>query len=167
MNALRNACRLGGVATALSLLVASGTAAARPEGGNRTRHVAFASTVEVVGGDIGCDPTMPTRCAGTFRSVSTFTGDLAGTSYVVGSAVLLPDGTYQGQDVAQFSGTVAGCGSGTLIMIETGILDPTNGHQTGTWEIVAGQGAGGLAGVSGSGTSDTQAGGASGTIRCG
>ena len=48
-----------------------------------------ASTVQIVGGDFGCDPTSPARCAGTFRTIRTFTGDLEGTGDVTGSAVLL------------------------------------------------------------------------------
>ena len=51
-------------------------------------------------------------------------------------------------------------------MIENGILDPATGNERGTWTIVAGQGTGDLASVSGSGSSDTRAGGAVGTLRC-
>ena len=59
---------------------------------------------------------------------------------MAGSAVLLSDGTYQGQGVAQFTGEVAGCGQGTLLMLEVGILDPATGTDAGTWTIVAGRG---------------------------
>ena len=76
----------------------------------------------------------------------------------------LPNGTYQGQDVAQFSGTIAGCGTGTVVMVEVGILDPATGGQRGTWTITAGQGTSDLARVSGSGTSDDSK--ATGTLRC-
>jgi Protein of unknown function (DUF3224) len=75
------------------------------------------------------------------------------------------DGTYQGQGVAQFTGTVDGCGSGTLIMFETGILDPATGEERGTWSVTAGQGTGDLAQLSGSGTSDPAAG-TTGSLRC-
>ncbi len=165
MHAQRHARRLVTL-TAVLLFVASTTAAARADGGNRTHHVEFASTVQIVGGDFGCDPTSPARCAGTFRTIRTFTGDLEGTAYVTGSAVLLGDGTYQGQGVAQFTGTVDGCGSGTLVMLETGILDPATGQERGTWSVTAGQGTGDLAQVSGSGSSDAGAEGTTGTIRC-
>jgi Protein of unknown function (DUF3224) len=87
------------------------------------------------------------------------------TAYVVGSAVLLADGTYQGQAVAQFTGSVESCGTGTLVMVETGVLDPAAGGSSGTWTIVAGQGAGDLSRTSGSGTAGTEGEG-SGTIRC-
>jgi hypothetical protein len=144
----------------------SSGAAARPDGGHGTRHVEFTSTSQPLGFDLGCDPTVPTRCAGTFSAIRTFSGDLSGTAYVVGSAVLLADGTYQGQDVAQFSGTIEGCGTGTVIILDAAILDPATGDEFGTWSIKAGQGTGDLAMVSGSGTSDSRAGGAFGTIRC-
>ena len=165
MNALRHTCRLVGLAAVL-VLITSGTAAARPDGGHGTRRVHFTSTTQFVGSASACDPTTPTRCAGTFQSVRTFGGDIQGTAYVVGSAVLLRDGTYQGQDVAQFTGTIEGCGRGTLLIIETGILDPATARERGTWTITAGQGTGDLARVSGSGTADTRAGGAAGAIRC-
>jgi len=159
--------RLVGLAAVLVLvLAASSSAGARADGGHGTRQVRFSTTAQLVGGDSGCDPTTPARCAGTFRSVRTYTGDIEGTAYVVGSAALLPDGTYQGQDIAQFTGTIAGCGTGTLVIIETGILDPATGSEHGTWTITAGQGTGDLAQVSGSGSADSQAGGAVGQLRC-
>jgi hypothetical protein len=165
MKAPRQAGRLASIAVALVLLTSSG-AAARPDGGHGTRHVEFTSTSQSLGFDFSCDPTVPTRCAGTFEAIRTFSGDLVGTAYVVGSAVLLADGTYQGQDVAQFTGTIEGCGTGTLIILDAAILDPATGDSFGTWSITAGQGTGDLASVSGSGSSDTRARGAVGTLRC-
>jgi Protein of unknown function (DUF3224) len=154
-----------GVLTVAGFVVSS-AAAARADGGGagEARRVAFTSTFRVVGGHSPCDPTTPTRCVGTFETVRTYTGDFTGTSYIVGSAVKLPDGTYQGQDVAQFSGTIAGCGTGTVVMLEVGILDPATGGQRGAWTITGGQGTGDLALVSGSGTSDDSK--ATGTLRC-
>ena len=144
----------------------SSAAVARADGGGegQARQVAFTSTFRVVGGQSPCDPATPTRCAGTFETVRTYAGDFTGTSYIVGSAVKLPDGAYQGQDVAQFSGTIAGCGTGTVVMLEVGILDAATGGQRGTWTITAGQGTGDLARVSGLGTSDDNR--ATGTLRC-
>jgi hypothetical protein len=137
-------------------------------GGHGTEHVRFTSSEPtVVGGDFGCDPTDPSRCAGIFRTVRTVSGDFAGTTYQAGTAVLLPDGTYRGAAVVQFSGTVDGCGSGTLVIVEAGRLDPATGNAWGTWEISAGQGTGGLAGLSGSLSSDTRISDeTTGTIRC-
>jgi hypothetical protein len=161
----RHTRRVLGVA-ALSVLIGSGAATARPTGGNGVRHVEFGSTSQVVGGDSGCDPTDPSRCAGTYRVVRTLVGDLTGTAYAVGSAVPFADGTYQGQGIAQFTGTVDGCGSGTMLMLESGVLDPSAPRESGTWEIVAGRGTGDLVDTSGSGTADSSAGGSTGTIRC-
>jgi Protein of unknown function (DUF3224) len=161
--------RLGITAGALLLVTGTPpTSADVPDGGHGSRQVAFNSTVQIVGGDTGCDPTDPARCAGTFRSIRTFTGDLTGTAYVAGSAVLMSDGTYQGQAVVQFTGEVAGCGQGTLIMLEEGVLDPATGAAPGTWTIVAGRGTGDLAATSGGGTGGMPGTpGATGTIRCG
>ena len=160
--------RLG--VTAGTLLLVAGappTLADTPDGGHGTRLVAFDSTVQIVGGDSACDPTDPSRCAGTFRAVHTYRGDLAGTAYVAGSAVLMSDGTYQGQSVVQFTGDVTGCGHGTLIMLEEGVLDPVTGAAPGTWTIVAGRGTGDLAATSGGGTGGLPGTpGATGTIRC-
>jgi Protein of unknown function (DUF3224) len=161
--------RLG--VTAGTLLLVAGappTLADAPDGGHGSREIAFDSTVQIVGGDNACDPTDPVRCAGTFRTIRTYRGDLTGTAYVVGSAVLLGDGTYQGQAVVQFAGEVAGCGQGTLIMLEEGVLDPATGAAPGTWTIVAGRGTGDLAATSGGGTGGMPGTpGATGTIRCG
>jgi Protein of unknown function (DUF3224) len=155
--------------TAGALLLVSGnqaTLAAPTDGGHGTRDVVFTSTVRTVGGDAGCDPTEPTRCGATYRDIRTFSGDLNGTAYVVGSAVLLADRTYQGQDLAQFTGEIVGCGRGTLLMLEVGVLDPATGGSHGTWTIVPGQGTGDLALTSGSGTGDTSAPASVGRIRC-
>jgi Protein of unknown function (DUF3224) len=151
---------------ALTGFVMSSTAVARADSGaaSAARQISFASTFRVVGGHTPCDPTTPTRCVGTFETVRTYTGDFTGTSYIVGSAVKLPDGTYQGQDIALLSGTIADCGTGSLVIVEVGILDPATGGQRGTWTITAGQGTGDLARVSGSGTAD--GGKATGTVTC-
>jgi hypothetical protein len=157
-------------AAAALLLVALGSQPvdAGADGGHGTEHVRFtASEPTVVGGDVGCDPTDPTRCAGTFRTVRTLSGDFTGTTYQVGTAVLLPDGTYQGAAVVQFTGTVEGCGSGMLVIVEAGRLDPATGNAWGTWEITAGQGTGDLAELSGSLSSDTRISDeTTGTVRC-
>jgi Protein of unknown function (DUF3224) len=158
-----------GITTAALLLASGGqlaSAAPRDDGGHGTRQVAFTSTLTPVGGDFACDPTDPTRCTGTFRTVRTLSGDLAGTAYATGSAVLLADGTYQGQAIVQFTGTVAGCGQGTLLMLEVGVLDPAAGTSAGTWTIVAGQGTGDLASTTGDGEADGTTPVTTGRVRC-
>lgn len=142
-------------------------AGARTSDGHGSRVVAFTLTSEIVGGDVGCDPSDPTRCAATFRNLQTLQGDFAGTAYQVGSAVLLPGGTYQGQSVSTFAGTIEGCGAGTAVIVETGMLDPATGDSWGTWTITRGQGTGDLAQLSGAGSGDTRVSDEiTGTIRC-
>jgi hypothetical protein len=66
-----------------------------------------------------------------------------------------------------FTGRVAGCGSGTLVIVETGYLDPATGATWGTWQITAGGGTGDLADVSGTLAGDTRVDDqTTGTIRC-
>ena len=162
------AAAMGVAGIPAALVATSHTALARPDGAPGSRHVEFVqSAPRPVGGDFGCDPTDATRCGGTFRNVRTLTGDLAGTTYQVGSAVLLPDQTYLGHAVTQFTGTVDGCGSGTFVIQEVGILDPATGDNWGTGEITAGHGTGDLAQLSGSLIADSRTGDTvTGTIRC-
>ena len=154
-------------AAVFTLTTTAGPALGASDGGHGSRQVAFTTTQGLVGGDFACDPTDPTRCAGTFRNVQTLSGDLSGSAYAVGSAFLLPEGRYQGQSIVQFTGSVAGCGTGSLVIIETGVLDPVTGDTFGTWTVVAGQGTGDLAQTSGDGTADTRINDATtGSIRC-
>lgn len=156
------------LAIALTALAVGPQATAAEDGGRRRTHVSFTQSAPVtVGGDFGCDPSDSTRCAGTFRNVRTLTGDFSGTTYQTGTAVPLPDGTYQGVAVVQFTGTLAPCGSGTLVIVEHGRLDPISGASWGTWVIEAGQGTGDLAGVSGRLSADSRVSDeTSGRIRC-
>jgi hypothetical protein len=155
-------------AVALTAFVIGSPVGADPDGGHGTRHVQFTGSPPVlVGGDFGCDPTAPTRCVGTFRNTRTLSGDFTGTAYQVGTATLLPDGTYQGAGLVLFTGAVNGCGSGTLTIIESGRLDPATGAGWGTWEITSGEGTGDLANVGGTLFGDTRIDNlTSGTIRC-
>ena len=166
---LRTRRRATVAATALIVLAVSSTAGARPDGGIGTRHVEITSSAPtLVGGDFGCDPTDPSRCAGTFRNVSTIAGDLIGTTYQVGTATVLPDGTYHGVAIVVFTGEVVGCGSGTLVMVQDGYVDPASGTNWGTATITAGEGTGDLTDVSGTLVNDSRVSSSStGTIRCG
>ena len=148
--------------------LAATAAGARIDGGHGTRRVELTVSAPVpVGGDFACDPADATRCAGTFRNERTLTGDFAGTAYQVGTATLLPDGTYQGAGIVVFTGTVDGCGFGTLVIVETGRLDPASGAAWGTWAIEQDEGSGDLADLTGTLSSDTRVGeGMEGTIRC-
>jgi hypothetical protein len=140
---------LAGAAALLILVPASPVDAGR-DGGHGRRHVQVTvGPPQAVGGDFGCDPTDPTRCVGTFRNVRTLSGGFSGTAYQVGSAALLADGTYQGTGLVLFTGTVDRCGSGTLMILETGLLDPASGPSGGSWRIIGGGGTGDLTDVSG------------------
>jgi hypothetical protein len=87
------------------------------------------------------------------------TGDFVGTGDFVKSAVLatlnsidpttldLPSTDYE-----PYSLTVAGCGSGTVIVRTEGNVGVVAGSTTGEWKLVPNSGRGGLAGISGSGT---------------
>lgn len=161
-------------ATAAAVAVVAAVAGAGPASADNVRSGRPLSvTVTVgaptpVGGDFGCDPTDPARCVGTFRNVRTFSGDFNGTAYQVGAAAILPDGTtYQGAGVVLFTGSVKRCGTGTMLIVETGRLDAGTGAGSGTWEITAGQGTGDLANVSGSLALDSHVGdAATGKLRC-
>jgi Protein of unknown function (DUF3224) len=163
--------RLPVASAAALVLLASGSSpvGAGSDGGHGTRQVELSiSSPMPVGGDFGCDPTDPTRCAGSYRNLRTLAGDFTGTGYQVGMASLLADGIYQGVGLVLFTGTVEGCGTGTLTIVENGRLDPVTGATWGTWEITAGQGTGELADLSGSLAADSRVDDVSrGTIRCG
>ena len=79
----------------------------------------------------------------------TYTGGITGTSFAVGAAALAPDGIYRATAIEQFTGTIAGCGSGTVVIQQTGTLDPATGRSEGSWAIVPGAGSGDLATATG------------------
>jgi hypothetical protein len=116
---------------------------------HRLRHVTYDAVLQPTGGTTPCEPTPPKRCVGTFENVITYSGGITGTSYAVGAAALAPDGLYRGTAIEQFSGTIAGCGTGTLIIQQTGTLDPATGRSEGSWTILPGAGSGDLATATG------------------
>lgn len=173
-------------AAAVLLMVAGvwavGRGDAEPAG---TRDVSF--TVEWAGGDnqhpCPTDVSGPI-CAWTLPGPASakFTGDLDGTAYqsvVWGNSDRFADrAVLHEEKVATyvFGGTVAGCGTGQFVMIETVQIvsgpdeDYSTGTATGTWEIVPDSGRGDLRNISGSGTSSGLAPdygrSASGTVTC-
>ena len=96
----------------------------------------FAFTFRVVGGQSPCDPANAdaVRTGTTSRPCARTRASRTGTSYVVGSAVKLPGGTDRGQDVAKLTGAIAGCGAGTGLMVEVGILDASL-RVSSTWHM--------------------------------
>ena len=105
-------------------------------------------------------------CAGTFENVITYTGGITGTSYAVGAAAVAADGLYRGTAIEQFSGTIAGCGTGTVIIQQTGVLDPATGVSTGSWTMVPGTGTGDLTKIAGGSSKVTTGQPAKAWVRC-
>jgi hypothetical protein len=123
-------------------------------------------------------------CAWKLHSPATakFTGDISGNAYqsvVWGNSDGFPDRAVQHEEKAAtyvFGGTVAGCGTGEFLMIETVQIasgpdrDYSKGTAIGTWQIVPDSGRGDLRGISGNGSSSGLAPdydrSASGTVTC-
>ena len=89
------------------------------------------SPPQLVGGAQHCDPTTPNRCVHSFQNVWTYTGEITGTAYAAGTAALGSDGLFHAVAIEHFSGTVNGCGDGTLVIRQTGELDPVTGDVHG------------------------------------
>jgi len=96
-----------------------------------------------------CDATG--NCVVSYSIVTTDpgSGDIVGTSVLVGTGVRLPDGSLYGNSTIKFTGTFKGCGSGSLAMRSTGFN--RGGATSGEIVIVPGSGTGDLAGLEGSG----------------
>ena len=102
-------------------------------------------------GDSICDSQQ--HCMIPLSVTGTYTGDLSGTSISHGAGALV--GTkYAAGGTLIFTGAVAGCGTGTMVIVDTGV-GSTDGTATSEWEIVDGFGSGDLARVQGSGTTTT------------
>lgn len=74
----------------------------------------------------------------TGTSISHSAGALVGSEYAAGDTLI-------------YTGTVAGCGTGTLVILSTG-RGTIDGKGTSKWEVVDGLGSGELARLRGSGT---------------
>ena len=66
-----------------------------------------------------------------------------------GSGTLLADGTIYANSIVVFTGTLRGCGTGTVVMRSTGFNNA--GTTTGVIELVEGSGTGDLTGITGTG----------------
>jgi hypothetical protein len=105
---------------------------------------AGASTV----GDPICDAEQ--HCMYPLTITATVSGDLTGTT-VSHSAGALVGTDFAASDTMIFTGTVAGCGTGTLVFLSTG-RGSTTGTTTSTWTIAEGFGTGDLVHATGTGT---------------
>jgi len=135
---------LGTIALTLSTTTAGADGPA-----HRQHRLSYTVSEQRGGGGVDCDPTTPSRCIFSFQVLWTYSGEMTGTSYSSGTASLGSDGLYHAVAIERFSGSVAGCGDGTLIIRQTGELDPTTGEFTGSWTIVADAGTGDLSHASG------------------
>jgi hypothetical protein len=116
-----------------------------------------------------CNPADADDCIlPTNFSPTEVTGDVWGTAFG-SAAVIARNGVYTGSSVVAFTGDVAGCGTGGLVMTTQGTTDPSTGETTGEWTFSEDGGTGELADVTGSGTSVVDAEGAryEGRISCG
>ena len=95
-----------------------------------------------------CSP--PASCVVPFSLFGVTTGDVAGTMVQAGAGSRMADGSLYANSTVVFTGTVTGCGSGTVTMRSTGVN--RGGATTGSIEIVYGSGTGGLASLEGTGT---------------
>jgi len=95
-----------------------------------------------------CSPT--NSCVVPFSLVGVSTGDLNGIGPQAGAASRLADGSIYANSTLKFTGTVVGCGIGTVIMRSTGFNRA--GVTSGSIEIIEGSGTAGLSSLSGTGT---------------
>ena len=142
-----------GLAVALSIGAgASGSAGNDPAGAPTARpthklHAVYEQQPPTIGTPV-CSPG--TSCVIPFALLGTSTGDLEGTTAQAGAASRLPDGSLYANSTLVFTGTVAGCGTGTVTMRSTGFN--RGGVTSGSIEIIEGSGTGDLARLRGTGS---------------
>lgn len=85
------------------------------------------------------------------RTTTTLTGTFSGTSVSAGAAVPNATGAYNAVGIHLFTGTVEGCGAGTLVWTEE-LVSEGGAETAGTWHIADGSGTGALESVSGGGS---------------
>ena len=95
------------------------------------------------------------HCMIPLSGTETYSGDMSGTSISYSAGALVGD-KFAAGGTAIFTGTVADCGTGTVVVVSRG-TGAVNGSGSGEWEIVEGFGTGDLASASGGGTSTYQA----------
>jgi hypothetical protein len=93
------------------------------------------------------------HCMIPLTLTGTYAGDLMGTSVANGAGVLVGS-KYAASDTLIYTGSVAGCGTGTMVIIGGGV-GSTDGSATSEWEIADGFGTGDLISVHGTGTTTT------------
>ena len=94
-----------------------------------------------------CSPA--TSCVVPFSLLGSSTGDFEGQSAQTGGGARLPDGSLYANSTFVFTGSIRGCGAGTVVMRSTGFN--RGGETSGTIEIIEGSGTGDLEGLRGDG----------------
>jgi hypothetical protein len=163
------------VVPALASCSASDTAEASREAapersrGTQSLVLDYRQEPPVIGAPV-CAPA--SSCVVPFSLLGSATGDFEGRSAQTGGGARLADGSLYANSTLVFTGSIRGCGDGTVVMRSTGFN--RGGEISGTIEIVEGSGTGDLAGLTGDGpVTSGEAGpdGSSGTvamrIRCG
>jgi hypothetical protein len=147
------------VAALVATTVVTMTIAGAGEDHARDVHVSahFVSPTDTFNTLPPCDPitfTSPTNtCRGTATGHSTFTGDWVGIDeFEYGwLTVPTPIGVTYLTSLETVSGTIKGCGAGTMTYRLFATVDP-QGHLSGMWRIIPALGTGALRGSTGHGT---------------
>ena len=141
------ACGSDDSSTSASPSTSTPTASTTTEPPGKEIHATGTSGTPKVGDPI-CDAEK--HCMIPLTLTGTYSGDLTGTGISHGAGALF--GTeYASGGTLIFTGTITGCGSGTMVVTDSG-RGTTDGRGSSTWTIVDGVGTGDLVRVSGSGT---------------
>jgi hypothetical protein len=139
------------IVAGLTMTVGSGSINADQGGNWRTVHFTATDT----GGTMKfLDPTCDVagNCIYVTKvSGNALGGDLDGTEVSTGLATVAPTGVVVLQTSAAFSGSVRGCGTGTVVYTNHGVLMPDEQIFRFTLRIEPGTGTGDFAGMTGSG----------------
>ncbi|HEV2173577.1 MAG TPA: DUF3224 domain-containing protein [Nitrospira sp.] len=99
--------------------------------------------------------SVPTKgtCRGLGRNTGpeTITGDWQGQSEYAYGFFIFPSGHSYGSGLDHFSGTISGCGTGSVVY-RAPFSSDSKGNVQGQWQMIEGSGTGGLAGLRGTGT---------------
>jgi hypothetical protein len=92
-------------------------------------------------------------CRGLGRNTGPerITGDWKGESEYAYGFFILPSGHSYGSGVDHFTGTISGCGTGSVVY-QAAFSSDSKGNIQGQWQMIEGSGTGDLAGLRGSGT---------------
>lgn len=140
---------LRGLATVMvvGMALAVPGAAGAADQANRKLEAGYEQQPPSVGAPI-C--SSPTACVVPFSLRGVSTGDVAGTYVQAGAGTRMADGSLYANSTLVFTGTVTGCGTGTVTMRSTGVNRA--GVTSGEIEIIEGSGTDGLASLTGTGS---------------